>query len=381
MARQALALLALAPAYFALGAPAPVTVTVPSTTRTAVETVETYIDLGPDYYVDEDYFRQEFGTVTVDGNYVVTPAPFVVEAVATTYTTPATSTVLDEAVSTSTPAAVKTTETITFPTQTVYQTEWKTITPPTSTVTSIVSASTGTAACVDYRLVFPADCCPSAYVKLSKFSRRQVDFIEDDEPVVNTPPPADDEEDEPLPDPVPIEAPPVEEPATVTVTSGEASTTQTVLTTLFEPRPEVPVSSIVYAYKGTTVTAATPTVSTTRTITQEAATPLVTVKTTRVILAEAPIQTERTTAPTPTTTVTVTSTSTLATPLATTTSTSYAQPTACVQKTVWTQKACPASVLVKNLVQDVQVTKLNLYKALGGKSVIVDCGRAGTFRY
>lgn len=197
------------------------------------------------------------------------------------------------------------------------------------------------------RQVFPADCCPSAYVKLSKFSRRQVDFIEDDEPVVNTPPPADDEEDEPLPDPVPIEAPPVEEPATVTVTSGEASTTQTVLTTLFEPRPEVPVSSIVYAYKGTTVTAATPTVSTTRTITQEAATPLVTVKTTRVILAEAPIQTERTTAPTPTTTVTVTSTSTLATPLATTTSTSYAQPTACVQKVrLFPVPSCLGPVLV-----------------------------------
>jgi len=50
-------------------------------------------------------------------------------------------------------------------------------------------------------------------------------------------------------------------------------------------------------------------------------------------------------------------------------------------QTVWTQKACPASVLVKNLVQDVQVAKLNLYKALGGKSVVVDCGSAGTFRY
>ncbi|GAA6010946.1 hypothetical protein JCM10207_004007 [Rhodosporidiobolus poonsookiae] len=47
----------------------------------------------------------------------------------------------------------------------------------------------------------------------------------------------------------------------------------------------------------------------------------------------------------------------------------------------YTQPSCPSSNLVKTLVQDAQVAALNLYKTLGGKSVIVDCSTAGVFAY
>ncbi|GAA5843407.1 hypothetical protein JCM9279_002093 [Rhodotorula babjevae] len=341
MTRHAVALLALAPVYLAIAAT--VTVTVPSATDIELETIPTEVDLGPDYYKDTEYFQQEFGTVSL-GTYRETPPAQVVQRFTTSFTTPATSTIYSETVSTSTPATRTVTVNETPASSTVYETSWTTYQPPTSTVTAFVSAATGNAACLDYRLVFPASCCPSSYVKLNKV-RRQVDLD-----------------------------------TTVTVTEGTFYTTVTAYETEYAPRPEVAVSSIVYAYQAT-VTAPTPTITTTSTIVSEAATPLVTVPSVRVVVADEPVVTETATAQASTQTVVVTSTSTLATPVATTTSTLAAQATACAQKTVWTQKSCPASVLVKNLVQDVQVAKLNLYKALGGKSVVVDCGSAGTFRY
>ncbi|GAA5903652.1 hypothetical protein JCM8208_003645 [Rhodotorula glutinis] len=344
MTRHALALLALAPAYLALAAT--VTVKVPSATDVELETIPTEVDLGPDYYEDPDWFQQEVGTVTL-GTWVETPAASTVEVLTTSYKTPATSTIYSETVSTSTPATRTVTVDETPASSTVYETSWTTSQPATSTVTAFVSAATGNAACLEYRLVFPASCCPSSYVKLGKLGRRQVDLEGD---------------------------------TTVTVTEGTLYTTFTAYETEYAPRPEVPVSSIAYVYRGT-VTAPRPTIMSTSTIVSEAATPLVTVPSVRVVVAAEPVVTETATAQASTQTVTLTSTSTLATPVTTTTSTLSAQATACAQKTVWTQKACPASVLVKNLVQDVQVAKLNLYKALGGKSVIVDCGSAGTFRY
>ncbi|GAA5938073.1 hypothetical protein JCM3775_005333 [Rhodotorula graminis] len=344
MTRHALAVLALAPVYLALAAT--VTVTVPSATDIEVNTIPTEVDLGPDYYEDQDWFQQEFGTISL-GTYRETPPASVVEVLTTSYKTPATSTIYSETVSTSTPATRTVTVNETPASSTVYETSWTTTQPATSTVTALVTAATGTAACLDYRLVFPASCCPSAYVKLNKIGRRQVDLESD---------------------------------TTVTVTEGTLYTTFVAYETEYAPRPEVPVSSIVYAYQAT-VTAPRPTITSTSTIVSEAATPVVTVPSVRVVVADEPVVTKTATAQASTQTVTVTSTTTLATPVTTTTSTLNAQATACAQKTVWTQNACPASVLVKNLVQDVQVAKLNLYKALGGKSVVVDCGSAGTFRY
>ncbi|BGP50781.1 hypothetical protein JCM10450v2_006707 [Rhodotorula kratochvilovae] len=349
MPRPALALLALSAlskAYFVAAAPAVFTTYVPSTTVIAVETQEVFIDLGPDYYVDPDYAEQEFATTTIYGVVGVTPPASTVLALETSFSTPATSTIYSETVSTSTPPTRTVTSTFTPSASTVYETSWTTTQPATSTVTAVATVSTGSAACLDYRLVFHADCCPSEYVRLLSLKRRQADAA-----------------------------------TTETVISGATTVTQTVYTREYEPRPEVAVSAFVYVDGRSTFTAPTPIITSTSLVVEAAPTPLVTATSTRVVTADEPVATVWETAPAGTETRTVTSTSTRPTPVTTTTSTAGAQATACAQKTVWTQKACPASNLVKNLVQDVQVTKLKLYKALGGKFVLVDCGAAGTFRY
>lgn len=59
----------------------------------------------------------------------------------------------------------------------------------------------------------------------------------------------------------------------------------------------------------------------------------------------------------------------------------HSQPALSSTQTVYTQAQCPANPAVRAVVQNAQVAALNLYKRMGGKSILVDCGDAGTFAY
>ncbi|GAA6038278.1 hypothetical protein JCM8097_003918 [Rhodosporidiobolus ruineniae] len=308
------------------------TVTATPGVSTVTETKTEEVDLGPDYYP----IYVNAGTST-----------------AATETVQATTTLTD------TPSTATTTTTVTPATSTVYETSWATSTPPTKTVTSVQTVQTGNAGCTNFRLVFPADCCPNEYVKLKSLHRRAVNL---------------------------------EKRATITVDGGVTTSTQVVDATQALPSGQATVTSSVTETKTAEAPLTTTTITTTETLPQpqigytvseydEVVTPLETVYHTVRETAATPTQVVSVTAAQPVSTVRVTSTTTLQQPVTTTTSTAYAQATTCAVKTVYTQASCPSSNLVKTLVQDAQVATLNLYKALGGKSVIVECGSAGTFSY
>ncbi|GAA5910180.1 hypothetical protein JCM6882_001765 [Rhodosporidiobolus microsporus] len=302
---------------------------------TVTETETSEVDLGPEYYTD-----------FVNGGL----------------TTPLTATIQTSNDVTTTPQTATVTATVTPDASTAYETIWATSTPPTKTVTAVQTVAAGHADCTEYRLVFPSACCPSNYVKLRPLQRRALDLAKRDA-------------------------------VTVTVDGGAATVTSTVSATATPGLGEATVTG-----EATTETeeAATPrtTVTTTETVTlpqlqipiystfyDEAETPYVTLTSTVYHEAPTPTSTAFSTASTPLTTVTQTSTTTLPQETATVTNTAYVQATTCAAKTVYTQPACAASDLLKTVVQDAQVAALNLYKALGGKRVIVDCGSAGTFSY
>ncbi|GAA6033207.1 hypothetical protein JCM8097_002995 [Rhodosporidiobolus ruineniae] len=307
-----------------------VTATPDVSTVTEIKTEE--VDLGPDYYA----IYVDAGTST-----------------AATETVQATTTLTDI------PSAVTTTATVTPATTTVYETSWATSTPPTKTVTSVQTVQTGNADCTNFRLVFPADCCPNQYVKLKSLHRRAIDL---------------------------------EKRAIVTVDGGVTTSTRTVDATKTLPSGQATVTSFVTETKTAEVPLTTTTTTTTETLPQpqigytvseydEVVTPYETVFHTVRETAATPTQVVSVTGAQPVSTIKVMSTTTLAQPVTTTVSTAYAQATTCAVKTVYTQSSCPSSKLVKTLVQDAQVATLNLYKALGGKSVVVDCGAEGAFSY
>ncbi|GAA5900991.1 hypothetical protein JCM6882_005996 [Rhodosporidiobolus microsporus] len=312
------------------------TVTSTPATSTVTETETKNVDLGPEY-----------STETIDGG-VTTPATVTVSTSTDVTTTPQTSTV---------------TATITPATSTTYQTQWATSTPPTKTITAVQTVYTGHADCTNFRLTFPEECCPSNYVKLRTLKRRALDFDLE------------------------------KRAATVTVDGGVSTTTSTLSETA-----TVGLGEITVTVDATTSTGAAATPLTTTTETKfvtlprdqivrttvtygQAPTPTSTVTSTVYHAAPTPIKNVTVTGAVPVTTVTRQSTTTLPQQTTTTTSTAYAQATTCAAKTVYSQDRCPSSNLVKNLVQDAQVAALNLYKALGGKRVIVDCGDAGVFTY
>ncbi|BGP10560.1 hypothetical protein JCM10049v2_006452 [Rhodotorula toruloides] len=341
-----------------------VVVTVPSTTRIVTETVEVDIDLGPDYFTQ--YFEVDGGTTT--------PVAVTVPPMSTVYRTPATSTIHVQATQTITPdtSTLYTPEDVTTtpPTQTatitqtpdlstVFETSVVNDEPPTSTLTAVQTVSTGYAACTTFRLVFPASCCPNTYTSMTRLTPGRHRMKRD-----------------------------------YTLFYGEATSTVTQFetVTLAQPEVEVDVTDTYYdeaptptVTAGDTVTvtndAPTPLATVTDTQTEYAPTPLVTLASTVYHAAAAPLATVYENAPTPLTTSTVLSTNTLATPTTTITSTAFAQSTACAQKTVYTQAQWPANPAVRAVVQNAQVAALNLYKRMGGKSILVDCGDAGTFAY
>ncbi|GAA6038301.1 hypothetical protein JCM8097_003933 [Rhodosporidiobolus ruineniae] len=281
-------------------------------------------------------------------------------------TTAPTETVQASTTVTEAPEAATITSTSTPDVSTIYETSWATSTPPTKTITSVQTVATGNANCIDYRLVYPAECCPNKYVKLIpvKHQRRAIPFGKRDEPSWNT---------------VTVQGgvttSTVIVQATQTLPSGQATVTEPVTQT------ETAATPLETVFTTTTETLPQPQVPYTVTEYDETLTPYETVVQTISETAPTPTEVVSETAATPLSTVTVTSTRTLEQPVTTTTSTKYVQATTCAVKTVHTQSSCAGSNLVGGLVQNAQVATLNLYKALGGKNVIVDCGSVGTFAY
>ncbi|GAA5972435.1 hypothetical protein JCM11641_001845 [Rhodosporidiobolus odoratus] len=286
---------------------------------TVVEVETTEIDLGPDYYI-EDF---TYGGVT----------------------TPLTSTAHVSTDVTTTPEAVTATATNTPATVTIYQTKWETSTPSVSTYTATQTISSGSSGCVNARLAFPAACCPSDYVKLRAFPvfARRTLALE----------------------------------ATQTIGTG-VTTVTSVSTQTIEAETPLPVATITQTV---TEYAPRPEVGITATYYDEADTPLVSDFTTVYHEASTPTVTVYSTLSAPTTTVTRTGTVTLQPAVTTTTQTVSGKPTACAEKTVYTQALCPLSNLLRTTVQDAQVAALKLWKASSGRSVVVDCGSAGRFLY
>ncbi|GAA5853641.1 hypothetical protein JCM8547_007394 [Rhodosporidiobolus lusitaniae] len=319
------------------------TVTITPAVSTVTEQHTEEIDLGPDYY-----------TVDVLGGT----------------RTPLTSTVQVSTDVTQTPEPTTTTVTVTPDTSTAYETEVVTSTPPTSTFTAVQTIATGHAACTTYRLVFPAACCPSNYVKLKPQREREVknrrSIAFDKRAIAYSTVTVDGG--------VKIETRTV--PATQIIGKGDATETSTVTTEVEAPTPLETITTT------TTVTLPQPQVPVYSTYYDEAETPLAYETSTYTHEAETPVVTDTSTAPVPMTTITEHSTTMLAQPVTTTTSTAYAQATTCAARTVYTQAACPLNLpILKQLDQTAQVLQLNLYRSLGNNPVIVDCGSAGVFTY
>ncbi|GAA5853753.1 hypothetical protein JCM8547_007434 [Rhodosporidiobolus lusitaniae] len=314
------------------------TVYTPSATITETEEV----DLGPDYF-----------TLDIDGGL----------------TTPPTSTVHVPTDVTHTPEPTTTILIVTSDASTVYETSIATSTPPTSTFTATTTVSTGSPACSSLLLVFPAACCPSAYVKLQpqpKQRRRAVAF---GKRAVNYTTQTVDGGTK-------TETNTVQ--ATQRVASGEATVTSTATVEVEAPTPLETVTTT------TTVTLPQPQIPVFTTIYGEADMPLVYETSTYSHEAATPVVTDTSYLAAPTTTVTVHSTTTLARPLMTTTTTVYAQSTTCSPKAAgYSQTVCPLPILaIVKLDQIAQVNMLNLYKGLNGnKPITVDCGSAGVFSY
>ncbi|GAA6038275.1 hypothetical protein JCM8097_003916 [Rhodosporidiobolus ruineniae] len=345
----------------------PAKVTTYSATSTVSETSYTqtvYTPTATNYETETSTVTNTPATATVvelETSIVTLTAATSTETFDGGLTTPPVITVSTSTDVTTTPATSTVTSVVVPATSTVLETSWATSTPPTKTITSVQTVQTGHADCTNYRLVFPADCCPNQYVKLKSLHRRSLNLEKRagsawyvDGGVLTTTTTVSAVQT------LPTDATTVTSTQTETTEAATPLATSTETDTITLDQETVTVSTTTYGE------APTPTSTLTSTVFHEAATPLAT---------------SFSTVAAPLTTSSVASTTTLAQPVTTTTSTAYAQATTCAVKTVYTQASCPSSNLVKTLVQDAQVATLNLYKVLGGKSVIVDCGSAGTFSY
>ncbi|GAA6021989.1 hypothetical protein JCM10207_002397 [Rhodosporidiobolus poonsookiae] len=312
---------------------------------TATETSTEEIDLGPETY--DNYVQGED----------ITPPPTTVQ-VSTDVT--------------STPEATTITSTHTPGVSTVYETSYATSTPPTSTITSVKLVPTGNAPCTQLRLVFPAECCPSAYMTLrrkeitpaarkrdlplTRFEKRAATRTIQGGTTTETSIISATKTEQGAPSTI-------TEPVTITEQGDASTTTVTETETVTLPRLQVPNDITVHD------TLEPVTYYETQTNSHEAPTPT---------------QTNIEEAPTPLTTVTVHSTTTLATPVTTTTTTAYVQSTACAIRTAYTSTSCslPNTPLLTSVSQEAQKAVINLNKGLSpGRPVLIDCGRAGLFEY
>ncbi|GAA5994525.1 uncharacterized protein JCM10292_002112 [Rhodotorula paludigena] len=339
-------------------------------------------------------------TVTPSTSYFTEyPSVETTPATSTVYktVTPATVTVTKTESVIVSPGTVLKTETTTPPTRTIPTTVTEEQTKSSGTLTSTVTSATGNANCVQFRMVYPASCCPTAYIKgmkpwpTSPRKRRNLVFGRDLTTIY---------------------------PASGTLTITES--TQTTATSFVTPDPvlvtdtettpgpittltntftaETPsstlteVSTVEGVASTTTITLTADAPSFTYTSTQyfEAPTPLFT----DVSTADAPLalvtSTDYSTLPTPTSTVKeeaqtplTTSTSTLTNfhtvPAATATTTTYVRGTTCSLRTTLNAR-CP--VILKNADQIVQIALIKTNRFLSGnKPVQIDCGSAGLWSY
>ncbi|BGP49375.1 hypothetical protein JCM10450v2_005263 [Rhodotorula kratochvilovae] len=393
------------------------TSTLPSPTQFATVTVESAV---PPEYVDS--------TVTPDASYSTltgtattyppestdystftpetlffteSPSVETTPAISTVYETftPATSYFTETVPATVTPDTVFETQTTTPPTRIVPTTitEQRTTSKGTSTV--VVSSATGNANCVQFRMVYPAACCPTAYIKNMKkwtgpatLRRRNIHFARDLTTVytpsgttTTTVTTATTATSFVTPDPVLV---------TETETTPGPVTT---LTNLFTAEAETVVVDETTTIEGAastrtvTVTADAPSFTVTETQYYEAPTPLYT----DVSTADAPsafatetsystlpalVSTVQEEAPTPVSTQTQTETKYQTVPATTTTSTAYTRATTCALKTVLNAK-CPIPLL-RTADQIVQLALMKINKFLSGnKPVQIDCGTAGVWNY
>ncbi|TNY24333.1 hypothetical protein DMC30DRAFT_413272 [Rhodotorula diobovata] len=393
------------------------TSTVPSPTVTVVETVEgapsyTYTDstVTPDasYTTRIDTATTyppestDFATSTPDTSFFTeSPTVTTTPATSTVYetVTPATRFFTETVPALVTPETVVETVTVTPSTQVVPATVTELRTVSSGTVTSVVSTTTGSAKCFQFRMVYPPACCPTAYIKGLKpwtspdtIRRRNVIFARDLTTVftpsgtttltVNTvttstalvtPDPVLVTETSTAPGPTRIVTKVTAlEPETVTVdetqtVEGVASTTTLTITA---PAPSVTVTETQF------VEAATPL----STDLSTADAPLSTATETSYSTVPAPRSTVQEEAATPFSTSTSTDTEYSTVPTTTTTSTAYSRPTVCALKPPLSIK-CPVPAL-RTADQVVQIALIKAQKFLsGGRPVQIDCGSAGVWSY
>ncbi|GAA6052961.1 hypothetical protein JCM3770_001149 [Rhodotorula araucariae] len=367
------------------------TVTPDASYSTLTDTATTY----PPEITEYPTFTPETSFFTETPSVETTPAT---STIYQTYT-PATSYFTETVQATVTPDAVFETQTTTPPTRIVPSTITEQRTASSGTSTIVVSSATGNANCVQFRMVYPATCCPTAYIKDMKkwtspatLRRRNIHFARDlttvytpSGTVTSTVATATTSTAFVTPDPVLV---------TETETTPGPVTT---LTNLFTAEAETIVVDETTTVEGAaptrtiTVTAAGPSFTVTETQYYEAATPLYT----DVSTADAPsafatetiystlaarVSTIKEEAPTPVSTQTQTVLKYQTVPATTTTSTAYTRATTCAIKTVLTAK-CPVPLL-RNADQLVQLALMKTNKFLSGnKPVQIDCGTAGVWNY
>ncbi|BGP49340.1 hypothetical protein JCM10450v2_005228 [Rhodotorula kratochvilovae] len=367
------------------------TVTPDASYSTLTGTATTY----PPESTDYSTFTPETSFFTESPSVETTPAT---STVYETFT-PATSYFTETVPATVTPDTVLETQTTTPPTRIIPSTitEQRTTSKGTSTV--VVSSATGNANCVQFRMVYPAACCPTAYIKNMKkwtgpatLRRRNIHFARDLTTVytpsgttTTTVTTATTATSFVTPDPVLV---------TETKTTPGPVTT---LTNLFTAEAETVVIDETTTIQGAastrtvTVTADAPSFTVTETQYYEAATPLYTDISTADAPSEfatetsystlpAPISTVKVEGPTPVSTQTQTETKYQTVPATTTTSTAYTRATTCALKTVLTAK-CPIPLL-RGVDQVVQLALIKTNKFLSGnKPVQIDCGTAGVWSF
>ncbi|GAA5839574.1 hypothetical protein JCM9279_005983 [Rhodotorula babjevae] len=386
-------------------------------TQTATVTVES---ARPPEFIDETATPDPTLTTRTD-----TATTFPPESTAFSTFTPETSTFFESPTATTTPATSTIFETFTPATSFFTETVEKLVTPATAvetvtttpatriipttitelrtvssgTSTSIVSTSTGNAACFHFRMVYPPACCPTAYIKGLKpwtgaatLHRRKVVWARDLTTVftpsgtttitttttatstaIVTPDPLLTTETATTPGPVTtLTRTETLEPATVVIeetqtVEGIASTTTVTLT---DPAPSITITETQY------VEAATPLFTDVST----ADAPSSTATETSFSTLETPRSTVNEEAPTPLSTSTSVFTEFRTVPATTTTSTAYSRSTTCAVKPPLTLK-CPIPAL-RGADQVVQIALIKAQKFLsGGRAVQIDCGSAGVWSY
>ncbi|GAA5889634.1 hypothetical protein JCM6882_007088 [Rhodosporidiobolus microsporus] len=392
------------------------TLTAATVTETSYTTVESAL---PVSYTDSTYTPDPIPTTLTDTETTYPPLSTAFET-----STPETSFFTETESIETTPATQTVYETVTPPTSFFTETRTETISPATrfetvtvtpatrtvaasatttetvasGTTTTTVTSATGFANCIQLRMVYPASCCPTAYIRglasqtsPPRFRRRHVLFARDYTTITQS---SGTKTSTNTVDrtSTTIVTPPVET-TTVTDTTPGPLTVSTIVSTL-PASTQTFVSTLtvegVASTTTVTLTADAPSFTYTSTEYREAPTPLFTntstadapsSTSTKVDLETlaTPTKTVQEEAPTPLTTSTSTSTSLTTVPAATATKTQTVRSTTCQVKTALTAR-CPIPLL-KTADQIVQVGLIKANRFLSGQPVQIDCGTAGTFYY